>query len=62
MIYKKKHVIKESLIIEGLLIDDISNFSNKEKKILKSLYKKYYKPNDPSFRWWRLSRYINGIR
>tara|TARA_R110000868_G_scaffold128953_2_gene337394 strand:+ start:707 stop:1492 length:786 start_codon:yes stop_codon:yes gene_type:complete len=57
MIYKKKHVIKESLIIEGLLIDDISNFSIKEKKILKTLYKKYYKPNDPNFRWWRLSRY-----
>ena len=57
MIYKKKHIIKESLIIEGYLLDVLNNFTSKEKKILHSLYKKYYKPDDTEFRWWKLKTF-----
>ena len=52
---KKKYVLKESLLLEGILLDDLKQFTPRERKILKSLYKKYYKPNDPDFSWWRLN-------
>lgn len=38
---KKKHVLKESLILEGLLIDDLNTISPLERKALKALHKRF---------------------
>jgi hypothetical protein len=38
---KKKHVLKESLILEGLLIDDLTTLDAFDKKVLKGLHKRF---------------------
>ena len=52
---KKKYVIKEAILTEGLMVDDLGNLTPTQKKVLKSLYKKYVKNADDDFRYWRLN-------
>ncbi len=52
---KKKYVIKEARLTEGLMVDDLKNLTPTQKKILKSLHKKYVKNAGDDFRYWRLN-------
>jgi hypothetical protein len=52
---KKKYVIKEARLTEALMVDDLGNLTPVQKKILKSLHKKYVKGAGDDFRYWRLN-------